>query len=79
MPYGEDITICVGDAVRIHPAYKNYKFKKLKHGVTYSVKELHTDYAKKIRYLETENGDTILLNMDKSYFVHAREERFSAD
>lgn len=74
MPYGEDITISVGDAVRIHPKYENHKFKKLKYGVTYFVKELHTDYTKKIRYLETEKGDTILLNMDQTYFEHAGKE-----
>jgi hypothetical protein len=74
MPYGEDITISVGDAVRIHPKYENHKFKKLKYGVTYFVKELHTDYMKKIRYLETEKGDTILLNMDQTYFEHAGKE-----
>jgi hypothetical protein len=79
MPYGEDITINVGGAVRIHPNYKNYKFKKLKYGVTYFVKELHTDYTKKIRYLETEKGDTILLNMDQTYFEHAGKEEQMED
>lgn len=74
MPYGEDIIISVGDAIRIHPKYENHKFKKLKYGVTYFVKELHTDYTKKIRYLETEKGDTILLNMDQTYFEHAGKE-----
>ena len=68
MPYGENITINVGDAVRIHPAYKNYKFKKLKYGVTYFVKEVEDFW---VRYLETEDGGTILLNMDKRYFEHA--------
>lgn len=72
MPYGEDITINVGDAVRIHPNYKNYKFKKLKYGVTYFVKEI--EWETKIRYLETEGGGTILLNMNKRYFEHAGKE-----
>ena len=71
MPYGEEITINVGDAVRIHPDYKNYKFKKLLYGETYFVKELHTDYDKKVKVLETESGFLIRLNMDKRYFEHA--------
>ena len=79
MPYGEDITISVGDAVRIHPKYENHKFKKLKYGVTYFVKEMHTDYTKKIRYLETEKGDTILLNMDQTYFEHVGKEEQMED
>ena len=74
MPYGEEITINVGDAVRIHPDYKNYKFKKLLYGETYFVKELHTDYDKKIKVLETESGFLIRLNMDKRYFEHAGKE-----
>ncbi|UZS00966.1 nucleotide kinase [Pseudomonas phage vB_PsaM_M1] len=76
MPYGEEITINVGDAVRIHPNYKNYKFKKLKFGITYFVKEVEWD---KIRYLETEQGGTILLNMDKRYFEHAGKEEQMED
>ena len=71
MPYGEEITINVGDAVRIHPNYVNYKFKKLLYGETYFVKELHTDYDKKVKVLETESGFLIRLNMDKRYFEHA--------
>ena len=74
MPYGEDITINVGDAVRIHPDYVNYKFKKLLYGETYFVKELHTDYDKKVKVLETESGFLIRLNMDKRYFEHAGKE-----
>lgn len=71
MPYGEEIIINVGDAVTIHPNYKNYKFKKLLYGETYLVKELHTDYDKKVKVLETEYGFLIRLNMDKRYFEHA--------
>lgn len=74
MPYGEEITINVGDAVRIHPNYVNYKFKKLLYGETYFVKELHTDYDKKVKVLETESGFLIRLNMDKRYFEHAGKE-----
>lgn len=74
MPYGEDITINVGDAVRIHPNYVNYKFKKLLYGETYFVKELHTDYDKKVKVLETESGFLIRLNMDKRYFEHTGKE-----
>ena len=74
MPYGEEITINVGDAVRIHPNYVNYKFKKLLYGETYFVKELHTDYTKKVKVLETESGFLIRLNMDKRYFEHAGKE-----
>ena len=73
MPYGEDITISVGDAVRIHPNYKNYKFKKLKHGVTYFVTGTD-ECADRITHIETGLGDTILLNMDKRYFEHAGKE-----
>ena len=74
MPYGEEITINVGDAVRIHPNYVNYKFKKLLYGETYFVKELHTKYPKKIKVLETKSGFLIRLNMDKRYFEHAGKE-----
>lgn len=74
MPYGEDITINVGDAVRIHPNYVNYKFKKLLYGETYFVKELHMDYDKKVKVLETESGFLIRLNMDKRYFEHTGKE-----
>ena len=74
MPYGEEITINVGDAVRIHPNYVNYKFKKLLYGETYFVKELHTKYPKKIKVLETESGFLIRLNMDKRYFEHVGKE-----
>lgn len=74
MPYGEDITINVGDTVRIHPNYKGYKFKKLKFGVTYIVKEVDSNWDGKVRQLETEQGGTLLLNMDKRYFEHVGKE-----
>lgn len=73
MPYGEDITICVGDAVRVHPAYKNYKFKKLKHGVTYFV-EVVDKFNGRVNTLRHEGGSLIQLNMDKSYFEHVGKE-----
>lgn len=73
MPYGEEITINVGDTVRIHPNYENYKFKKLKYGTTYSVKELSR--YRKVRCLENEKGVMISLNMDKRYFEHAGKEK----
>lgn len=75
MPYGEDITINVGDAVRIHPNYENYKFKKLLYGETYFVRELHKDYTKKIKVLETESGFLIRLNIDQNYFEHVGKEK----
>lgn len=73
MPYGEEITIDVGDAVRIHPNYENYKFKKLKYGVTYFVRGMDV-YGSCVTWLNTKNGDSIVLNMDKRYFEHAGKE-----
>lgn len=73
MPYGEDITINVGDAVRIHPNYKNYKFKKLKFGVTYFVETIDK-FNGKISTLRHEVGSLVHLNMDKRYFEHTGKE-----
>lgn len=72
MPYGEYITINVGDAVRIHPNYSGRKFHKLKHNTSYYVTEVEDDHVKCL--IGVLSGDTIHLNMDKRYFEHVREE-----
>lgn len=72
MPCGEYVAINVGDTVRIHPNYENYKFKKLKHDVVYRVDEVDKIRIKSL--VGILSGDTIHLNMDKSYFEHVGKE-----
>lgn len=74
MPLGEDIKICEGDAVRIHPVYKNYKFEKLKHDAIYFV-EVVDKFNGRVNTLRRENGTLVQLNMDKHYFEHVTEEK----
>ena len=63
----------MGDAVRIHPNYENYKFKKLKHGVTYFV-EVVDKFNGRVNTLRHEDGSLVQLNMDKHYFEHVGKE-----
>lgn len=72
MPYGEDITINVGDAVRIHPNYSGRKFHKLTHNTSYYVTEVEDDHVKCL--IGVVSGNTIKVNMNKHYFEHACKE-----
>lgn len=78
MPYGEDITISVGDAVRIHPNYSGRKFHKLTHNTSYYVTEVEDDHVKCL--IGVVSGNTIKVNMNKHYFEHAcKEEKVEDD
>ena len=67
MPYGEVVSVQIGEVVRIHNNYETYKFNKVEFGKMYYVKQIEDGKIKQLRSVV--EGFWIDLNMDIMYFT----------